>query len=469
MPASFLKIRSLAALLALSAAAAAGAQTLPELQALALAADPGVRSAEAQQRAAEQRLVQARAAFGPNASLSVNHTDTRYREEPANELRPFRADQYGLQVTQPLWRGALFPALEAAQAQAEQAAVGLSQARAEALQRLLEACFEAFKARDVLQHALALREANAEQLAAARRTFQVGRAAITDVREAEARLDSAQAQALAAEAELDLRQQVLAELVGGPGLTAALLARGLAADSLPALPASSVLEWLAAALAGSPQLRQAELALAAAEAETRKAALGHAPSVDLNYNYTKSNDSGTITSIFPRRGESSAVAVNLTIPLFASGATQSKVLEAVALRDKAASEVDLARRTLNLGIRQAFVAALSASGQARALVAAERSQSVSLRANQRGYEIGLKINAEVLEAQSKLFESRRDLSRARYDAWAAYFRLKALAGSLGSADIDALEVLLITQTAAEIGRARAAAAPPAATSAATRP
>ena len=433
---------------------AATAQSLPELQQRALVGDPGVRAAEAQQRAADERLFQARAAFGPTANLTVNHTDTRYTEAPALEVRPFRADQYVIQVTQPIWRGQSFPALQAAQAQADQATAALNQARAEALQRFVEACFEVFKARDVLNHAQALGEATTEQLALARRTFQVGRAAITDVREAEARLDSAQAQALAAAAELDLRQQVLAELTGGPAL--GLLARGLAADTLPSVPAPSILEWIAAAQADSPQLRQAELALLAAEAEVRKASLAHAPSADLSLSYTKSNDTGTVTSIFPRRGESTAVGVNLTIPLFASGATQSKVREAMALRDKAESDVSLARRTLSLGVRQAFVATLSASAQAKALGAAERSQAVSLRANQRGYEIGLKVGAEVLDAQGKLFEARRDLSRARYDAWAAYFKLKALAGGLNVGDVDGLEALLIDQAPAEMGRARKA-------------
>ena len=434
------------------------AQSLPELQQRALAADPGVRAAEAQQRAADERLFQARAAFGPTANLTVNHTDTRYTESPAREVRPFRADQTTLQVTQPIWRGANVSALQAAQAQAEQATAALAQARAESLQRFVEACFEVFKARDVLRHTQALGESTTEQLALARRTFQVGRAAITDVREAEARLDAAQAQALAAEAELDLRQQVLAELTGGPDPTITLLlGRGLAAESLPAVAAPSVLEWIAAAQADSPQLRQAQLALLAAEAEVRKAAMAHAPSADVTFSYSKNNDTGTVTSIFPRRGESTAVAFNLTIPIFASGATQSKVREALALRDKAESDVALARRTLGLGVRQAFVSTLSASAQAKALGAAERSQAVSLRANKRGYEIGLKVGAEVLDAQGKLFEARRDLSRARYDAWAAYFKLKALSGGLNSGDIDVLEAQMVDVVPAEMGHARRAA------------
>ena len=342
--------------------------------------------------------------------------------------------------------------MQAARSQLEQAESALNQSRLEAQQRLAEAVLEVFKARDVLAHATALREAQGEQLATARRSFQVGRAAAPEVREAEARVDNAIAQTLAAEAELDLRQQVLAEVAAGP--TPALLARAVAPEALPPLQANGVLDWLSRAEVDSPSLRQARLALDAAEAETRKASLAHAPTVDLNASYTRSNDTGTVTSVFPRRGNTSAIGATLTIPLFASGATQSKVAETLALRDKAAGELELARRTLVIGVRQAFVATLSALSQAKALGTAERSQALSVRANQRGYEVGIKTNADVLEAQGKLFEARRDLSRARHDAWASYFKLRALAGQLSDMDWQALDAQLVEHRPGEMGRAR---------------
>ena len=448
-------MRSLLVLIAVLLALSAMSQTLPELTSRALDADPSVRAAQAGMRAAEQRLVQSRAAFGPTANLTANSSQTRYTEEPDNTMRPFRGDTATFQVNQPLWRGTLLPSLQAAQAQLDQAEAALAQARIEAQQRLIEALLEVFKARDVVAHAGALREAQTEQLASARKTFQVGRAAVTDVREAEARVDNAQAQWLAAEAELELRRQVLAEIAAGP--SPALQALAVAADGLPPLVSDSVLDWLTQAEARSTQLRQARRAIEAAEAEIRKADLAHAPTVDLNYSYGRSSDSGTVTSIFPRRGVSSVVGVTLTVPLFASGATQSKVVEAQALHDKAQAEFDFAHRTLVIGVRQAFVSTLSAVSQARALTAAERSQALSVRANQRGYEIGLKVNVDVLEAQTKLFEARRDLSRARHEAWASYFKLRALAGQLSEVDLQLLEAQLITPAPPEPARARAGA------------
>jgi len=446
-------IRLLPLLIALPACA----QTLPELAARALDADPGVRATAASLRAADERLFQAKAAYGPIANVTVTSNKSRYGEPPTYDSRGIRSDQYVLQVAQPLWRGALYPAMQAARSQLEQAENALMQSRLEAQQRLAEAVLEVFKARDVLAHATALREAQTEQLAAARRGFQVGRAAAPEVREAEARVDNAIAQALAAEADLDLRQQVLAEVANGP--TPTLLLRAVAPEALPPLRADSVLEWLSRAEGDSPSLRQARLAVDAAEAETRKASLAHAPSADLNASYTHSNDTGTVTSIFPRSGNTTAVGVTLTVPLFASGATQSKVVEALALRDKAIGELDLARRTLVIGVRQAFVATLSALSQAKALATAERSQALSVRANQRGYEVGIKTNADVLEAQGKLFEARRDLSRARHDAWASYFKLRALAGQLNEGDWQSLDAQLVEYRPVAMGRARDRSSP----------
>ncbi|MEO6277890.1 TolC family protein, partial [Roseateles sp.] len=142
-------------LLLVSFAQPAAAQTLPELAERALAADPAVRATAASLRAADERLFQAKAAYGPTASVTVTSNKSRYSEPPTYDSRGLRSDQYVLQVSQPLWRGALYPAMQAARSQFEQAENALMQSRLEAQQRLAEAVLEVFKARDVLAHASA--------------------------------------------------------------------------------------------------------------------------------------------------------------------------------------------------------------------------------------------------------------------------------------------------------------------------
>jgi len=421
---------------------------LPELLKLALSSDPAIASAQAQVRAAEQRANQAMSAFGPTAAIIASRSDSRYREVPSLDLRTFRANQQALQINQPVIRPALVPALDAAQSQLQQALAALSQAQSESALRLLESAFEVLKSRDTLAHARAQQVAAAEQLQAARRAFEVGTVPVTDVRESEAKADAVAAQVFAADSDLGLRQQVLTELTGLAAT--AWLGRALDGTQLPALPPGSLLVWLADAASFNPQIAQARQSVETADAEVRKARLGHAPTADLTYSFTQSNDNGTVTSVFPRRGDIAALNFNLTIPLFASGATQFKVKEALALRDKAQADWDGARRNVALAVRQSFANALAAIGQARGLEAAVKSQELSLRANRRGYQVGMKVNADVLEAQTKLFETQRDLSRARYDAWTTFLKLKAQSGQLTQEDIEALDAALVVRPTPEI-------------------
>jgi outer membrane protein len=419
----------------------AHAQRLPDLYRAAVAADPQVQGALSQVRAAEQRLIQAQAGFGPTAAITAGKSKTRYYEAPSFDVRPFSSKQVNLQISQPVFRPTLLASLEQAQFQHEQAQAQLEQTRAEAIQRLLEACFDVLKARDALAFLRSQRAATAAQLAAAQRSFRVGTVPITDVREAEAKADTVAAQMAAAEYELDLKQQVVAELTGAP--VPGLERRGLTGEHLPAIDPSSIGDWLNDALAHSAQLRQAQHAFSAAGAEVRRAEYGHAPTAELTFTHGISSETGSITSSQHRRADSTQVGVNVNIPLFASFGTQAKVEETIALRDKAQSDLDAARRNLVLGVRQGYTATLSAISQARGLDAAVKSSQTALRANQRGYEVGMRVNAEVLDAQTKLFEALRDRSRARYDAWVNYFKLKALAGRLAEADLGELDALLV--------------------------
>jgi outer membrane protein len=75
-----------------------------------------------------------------------------------------------------------------------------------------------------------------------------------------------------------------------------------------------------------------------------------------------------------------------------------------------------------------------------------------MRANRRAYEVGLKVNAEVLESQSRWFEARRDLARARYEAWLAWARLQALAGALDERVLADIDTLLVHQSEAPQAR-----------------
>lgn len=432
------------AALGLAVSLPAAAQTLLELYRAADLSDPAVAGARAQQRAAQERETQARAAFAPTVNATYTRSRSNYAE-PSNLFTPdprsFDSKQAALQVTLPLYKLSLFAQKDQARAQVEQARLQAEQARIDGLQRFVETAFEMFKARDGLQYLLAQQDSTAAQLALASKSFKVGTVAITDVRDAQAKADAVAAQVIAARHELSLRHQLFMEIVGQsvPGL----LARGLTEDRLPALDRGSLQQWLADAQAGSPALRQAQWGLEAARQEVRKATVAHAPTLDASLSKTESSETGSTVSLQHKRASQEQAGLTLTIPLFAGGATQARVREALALQEKAQADVDAARRALTLSVRQSFTSTLASTSQAYGLATAVKSQETALRANRRGYEVGLKVNTEVLDAQTKLFEARRDLSRSRYDAWLSYIKLKCAAGLVADLDLAGLDTMLL--------------------------
>ena len=112
------------------------------------------------------------------------------------------------------------------------------------------------------------------------------------------------------------------------------------------------------------------------------------------------------------------------------------------LEDKARSDLDVALRAVSLAVRTAFNALQSGLGQVRALEAAESSSQLALEATQLGYRVGVRVNLDVLNAQTQLFTTRRDLARARYDVLVNTLRLRQAAGQLSVADVAAVNALL---------------------------
>ncbi len=121
---------------------------------------------------------------------------------------------------------------------------------------------------------------------------------------------------------------------------------------------------------------------------------------------------------------------------------QNRIKETLALEEKARSDLEAARRTVSQATRAAYFGVLSGQGQAKALEAAEASSQSSLDANKLGYQVGVRINIDVLNAQSQLFQTKRDLAKARYDVLVGGLRLRQANGSLTALDLQAIDAVL---------------------------
>ena len=190
-----------------------------------------------------------------------------------------------------------------------------------------------------------------------------------------------------------------------------------------------------------PVVQQTQAALEIAQLETRKAQAGHGPTVDLTAQYQMAQAPSSTTGN-QLRSNTSSVGVQLNMPLFAGYAIQNRVKETLALEDKARADMEAARRTVAQATRAAFFGVQSGKGQVKALEAAEASSQSALDANKLGYQVGVRINIDVLNAQSQLFQTKRDLAKARYDVLVGGLKLKQASGSLSAGDLTAVNALI---------------------------
>jgi outer membrane protein len=280
-----------------------------------------------------------------------------------------------------------------------------------------------------------------EQLAAAKRNFEVGTSTITDSREAQARFDLVRAQEIAAENDLRVKRLALAQATGLPNADPLPLQQPA---RLPEPTPQDVAGWVETAQAEQPQVRAAAIALDIAQLETRKAETGHLPTVDLQAGYSVARyPRGTVTAPgVNSRTNNASVGVALNLPLFAGFAVQNRVRETLALEEKARADLETTRRAIAQATRAAYFGLESGRGQVSALEAAEQSSKSALEANQLGYQVGVRINIDVLNAQSQLYQTQRDLAQARYNVLLGTLKLRQAAGTLNLDDVRRVDNLL---------------------------
>ena len=429
--------------LALGAAlcAPAQAQSLLELVKSARTYDTAWQSARAQLDAAARKADQARAGLLPSAALTWGLTRSNVELSKPRIENTGTVQTVGINASQPLYRPANRITLEQGQRGVDVAQAQLDAATQDLLVRVSQAYFDVLAAQDTLTFVQAQKAAVSEQLAAAKRNFEVGTTTVTDSREAQARYDLVIAQEIAAENDLRVKSLALDQLVGITGTKPLPLALPV---QLPSVVPDNLTTWVDTARDQQPGVRQAAIALDIARLETKKAETGHLPTVDLQagYNVTR-NLHGTITSPgVTARSNAASVGVALNLPLFAGFAVQNRVKETLALETKAEADLETARRNVAQATRAAFYGVQSGQVQVQALQAAEASSQSALDANRLGYQVGVRINIDVLNAQSQLYQTKRDLAQARYNVLLGGLKLRQAAGTLSQQDIEAVNALL---------------------------
>jgi outer membrane protein len=438
-----MKLRLLPLTLCLTAVftGAAQAQSLAQLVEAARGYDAAYKSAQSQYQANLAKAEQAKALLRPSAGL-----DSTVRESNFDSLKTAVADaNYGtrdltLSASQPLYRPANRASYEQGIKQLILAEALLKTAEQELVIRVSQAYFEVLTAQESLAFVKAQKSAVAEQLAAAKRNFEVGTSTITDTREAQARFDLVTAQEIAADNDLRVKKLALDQSVGTANAQPLPLQMGANLDAAAMGDAET---WVQQALAQSPGIEQARIGLEVAQLEIEKAKAGHLPTLDLRASYIGTRyRNGNVIATSRTDNNLAVVELKFNLPLYAGSATQNRIQETVALEEKSRNDLEGAKRAVAQATRAAYFGVQSGLGQVKALEAAETSSQSALDANKLGYQVGVRINIDVLNSQSQLFQTKRDLAKARYDVLLGQLKLRQAAGVLKVDDVQRISALL---------------------------
>jgi outer membrane protein len=420
----------------------------------ALANDATYASARASAVAGREKTPQGRAGLLPTIVASGSTSKNDREQSPWNVGQPvrlpdgttgivgvgatnLRTDQYAVSLTQPLFRWDRWQTYEQGKLQSAIAEAQFAQAQQDLITRVAQAYFDVLGAQDTLASTQAQKEAVTEQLASAKRNFEVGTQTITDTHEAQAAYDLVVAQELAAVNDLDNKRNALQAIIGTVPGELAPLKQGVTLT--PPQP-MAIDNWISSAENQNYLVQVQQLAVASAQRDIKRNRAGHLPTLDLVASSSRARVDGQTQASGTVRDN--AIGLQVNVPIFSGFAVNSRVRESIALEDKARNDLEAARRNAALQARQAYLGVNSGLAQVKALEAAEVSSNSALESNKLGYQVGVRINIDVLNAQRQLYSTRTDLSRARYATIVNGLRLKAAAGALREEDLVPVNNLL---------------------------
>ncbi|SDG19519.1 MULTISPECIES: TolC family outer membrane protein [unclassified Duganella] len=408
----------------------------------ALANDATYASARSSLAAGQERITQGRsgllpviAASGSNTRNSGDATSAEFLTgNPIKNDTNYHANTYTVSLSQPLFNWGAWETYQQSKLSQASAEATFSQAQQDLIVRVSQAYFDVLTAQDNLTSTQAQKVATTEQLASAKRNFEVGTQTITDTHEAQAAYDLVVAQEFAAINDLENKRTALQVVIGQTPAALAPLRTGV--TIAPPSPAS-VEPWISSAESQNYSVVAAGLNVEIAKREIKRNRANHLPTANLIASSSHQSQTGGGSTV-----NNNAIGVSWNIPIFNGFAITSKVRETIALEDKARNDLEATRRAASQNARQAFLGMNSGLAQVRALEAAEVSSKSSLESNKLGYQVGVRINIDVLNAQKLLYSTQKDLSKARYDTIMNGLRLKSAAGSLKEEDLQPINALL---------------------------
>ncbi len=419
------------------------AEDLMQTYELARSGDPVLSSAESQRIIDREGAVQARAGLLPQ----ISGTATLGRGYTAGSTLRGSNRNYGADLSQSVFNWSIINQYRSARELDAAGNYDLDAANDDLIVRTADAYFRVLEATETLAAAEAAEEAFQKQFDYADKRLEVGLAPITDVHEARAQYDSARANAILARNALRDAFEALAEITGQP----VYAFKGLPENFSPELPAGGDADaWVATALERNPTLLASGHAVRASEHGVQTARGGHLPSLTFGAGYNNNTAWDNVGGTLSDRNEGHSLGLTLRVPIFAGGATQSGVREAIARRDQTQDRNEQIKRAIIRNTRNAYQSLVAGVSEIEARRLALVSAQSAYDASQVGLEVGTRTVIDVLINQQNLFGARQNYANARYNYLRSRLALEQAAGTLDVATVQDINRLLTVDVTAPV-------------------
>ena len=400
------------------------AEDLSQIYQQALSNDPATLSAKANKEAAYSGIDISRASLLPQISLSLS--ETRNRGDSESDVSSMSAT-----LRQSVFDFSNWKSLGRAELVASQADANYGLALQNLIVRVTQTYFEVLRTEDDLEFSKAEKRAIARQLEQTKQRFEVGLTAITDVHEAQALYDNAEASEIRAQYEVEKSQEALWEITGNYYKEISPLDTNKFSASMPA--PKDINSWSRIAEDKNLQLAASKISVDIAQKDIDIARSGHMPTLDLSASVGKTD---TDTSAANTSVDSRSATLSLSVPIFSGGATTARTSQARHGFVSASEERERVHRSVVKDVRSNYFDVTAAISRIKALEQAVVSAESALKATEAGFEVGTRTIVDVLNSTRNLYDAKRNLSSARYGYITSVLSLKLAAGTLSETDVS---------------------------------
>ena len=374
---------------------------------------------------------QARAPLMPNILISGSYADTE--SSTSNDTN---TQNIGVTLSQTIFDREKFLNLEQSQLNLKVAELNFLISREQTILRIVDAYFSILIAQNNLKTIQSEKDAVKEQLEFAKRNFEVGTSTITDQQEAQARFDLIRASEIRTENDLAIARTNLEKSLLVP-LPENLL--GINKKVRLEKPKfSNPKEWMQIARDNNLKVKIARIRTKLATLDLKKRKIARMPSLNLSL----SANNSTIDSTTSITQDIKTATLSISAPIYKGGSISSSERQAISELKREENTLEFEMLNADRSAGKSFRTFVSGLSQIEALEAAEESSKVALESNKLGYEVGVRINIDVLNAQRQLFSTQRDLAIARYDALRAKLELLSAIGDLDLSAVKQISQLI---------------------------